>query len=244
MLLKKCVVTMLLFVIAENLHAQQSDVIFKGEIQFEKKVQIVKAYGRYNYMTQEKKDTLPEYKHSYFNLYFDSTRTLYQPSEKETNFKQWEFPAEDNTVFSDLKSFNAVSSKRIEKNQFLFNDNIRKLNWKKTDEVVTIAGFQCKKANAALWDSVIVVAYYTEDIKVAGGPESFAGLPGMVLGIEIPDEYISIYATKVIREVDIAKIKKPIRGIPVSYKELDQKLKPILATYGKDAEMYRKGMFL
>ena len=107
-----------------------------------------------------------------------------------------------------------------------------------------IAGFDCKRANAALWDSVIVIAYYCEAIPVSGGPESFTGLPGMILGLEMPDEHTSIFVTVVKNEVDITNIKKPQRGEHVSYKELDTKLRPILAIYGKDAEFYRKGMFL
>lgn len=244
MQLKACVAVLLFITVLPILNAQEKSIQLSGQIVFEKKVQIVKAYEKYHYIRPEEKDTLPEFKYSYFNLYFDVNKTLYRPGEQATNFNAWEFPAEDNIVFNDLASSITVSSKRIEQHYFLFNETLRRLKWKPTGEVKNIAGFDCKKANAALWDSVIVIAYYCEAIPVAGGPESFTGLPGMILGLEMPDEHTSIFATIVKKDVDITHIKKPQRGAPVSYKELDKKLTPILATYGKDAEFYRKGMFL
>ncbi len=244
MQLKTCVGVLLSITLMSKLYSQEKSIQLSGQIVFEKKVQIVKAYEKYHYIRPEEKDTLPEFKYSYFNLYFDANKTLYRPGGKATNFNAWEFPAEDNTVFNDLAAFTTVSSKRIEQHYFLFNETLRRLKWKPTGEVKNIAGFDCKRANAALWDSVIVIAYYCEAIPVSGGPESFTGLPGMILGLEMPDEHTSIFATVVKNEVDITNIKKPQRGEHVSYKELDTKLRPILATYGKDAEFYRKGMFL
>ncbi|MFD2921841.1 GLPGLI family protein [Terrimonas rubra] len=244
MQLKTCIAVLLSVTLLPTLHAQEKELLFSGKIIFEKKVQIVKAYEKYHHIRRGEKDTLPEFKYSYFDLYFDVAKTLYRPGEKVTNFNAWEFPAEDNIVFNDLTLATTVSSKRIEQNYFLFNEALRKLKWKMTEEVKNIAGFACKRANAALWDSVIVIAYYCPSIPVSGGPESFTGLPGMILGLEMPDEHTSIFATVVKKEADITSIKKPQRGEPVSYKELDKKLRPILATYGKDAEFYRKGMFL
>ncbi len=46
-------------------------------------------------------------------------------------------------------------------------------------------------------DSIYVVAFYTDEILTTGGPESFTGLPGMILGIAIPHEHVSWFATKV-----------------------------------------------
>jgi GLPGLI family protein len=46
-------------------------------------------------------------------------------------------------------------------------------------------------------DSIYVVAFYTDQIPVSGGPESFTGLPGMILGIALPYEHITWFATKI-----------------------------------------------
>jgi GLPGLI family protein len=48
-----------------------------------------------------------------------------------------------------------------------------------------IAGFNCRRANAMIMDSIYVVAFYTDEILTTGGPESFSGLPGMILGVAL-----------------------------------------------------------
>ncbi len=55
-------------------------------------------------------------------------------------------------------------------------DSTRKITWKITDEMREIAGFSCRRANAIMLDSIYVVAFYTDQIPVSGGPESFSGL--------------------------------------------------------------------
>ena len=45
-------------------------------------------------------------------------------------------------------------------------------------------------------DSVYVIAFYTDQITTTGGPESFNGLPGMILGVAIPRINTTWFATK------------------------------------------------
>jgi GLPGLI family protein len=45
-------------------------------------------------------------------------------------------------------------------------------------------------------DSIYVIAFYTDEIPVSSGPESFNGLPGMILGIVLPRLNITYFATK------------------------------------------------
>ena len=76
-------------------------------------------------------------------------------------------------------------------------DSLPKYQWKITGEVRQIAGFDCKKAITKIADSVVVVAFYTDEILVKGGPESFNGLPGMIMGIAIPRLSLTLFATKI-----------------------------------------------
>ena len=45
-------------------------------------------------------------------------------------------------------------------------------------------------------DSIVVIAFYTDEILTSGGPESFNGLPGMIMGLAIPRLHTTWYATK------------------------------------------------
>jgi hypothetical protein len=49
---------------------------------------------------------------------------------------------------------------------------------------------------ARIFDSVVVIAFYTDEIIPTSGPESFGGLPGMILGLAIPRLHTTWYATK------------------------------------------------
>src|SRR6185437_10397918 len=89
------------------------------------------------------------------------------------------------------------SQKTIFDQPFLVKDSLRKIKWKITDENREIAGYNCRRANGLMMDSIYVVAFYTDKIPVSGGPESFSGLPGMILEVALPHENVIWRATKV-----------------------------------------------
>jgi GLPGLI family protein len=97
-------------------------------------------------------------------------------------------------------------------------DSIPEYQWKYLSEFREIAGFNCRKAATILFDSIYIIAFYTEAIPISGGPESFTGLPGMVLGVVIPRLHVTWFATKVEPQLvpsivfEIPKMKqKPIK---------------------------------
>ncbi len=105
--------------------------------------------------------------------------------------------AKENIVYTNFFGRKTVSRKNAFDMDYLIDDSIRHFTWKISDEVRTIAGYLCRKATTQINDSVVVVAFYTTQIMVSGGPESFNGLPGMILGIAIPRIYTTWFATSV-----------------------------------------------
>ena len=84
----------------------------------------------------------------------------------------------------------------------------REIKWKLTNENMVIAGFNCRKAEAVIFDSVYIFAFYSEELMIPGGPASINGLPGLILGLTIPRMYISYVATKVmVNDVPVNEIK-------------------------------------
>src|SRR5690606_11726838 len=131
-----------------------------------------------------------------------------------------------NIVANDLVSKTSIIQKQVFEETFLINDSLRKIKWKITDELRDIAGYQCRRANGLMMDSIYVVAFYTDMIPVSSGPESFSGLPGMILGVALPYENITWFANKVIEKpVSDNNIAPPIIGKPVT----DSSLKAILS---------------
>jgi len=240
---------LLLFVIIltkSSVNGQHALFLAEGQIEFERKVNLHSQIENDNAWSDLEKKTIPKFKVSYFNLFFDKDKTLYQPGrENPDNNKIWQQPAEENVVYSDLANSKAVSQKKIFEQLFLVEDSVRNIQWKITDETRAIAGFQCRRANALIMDSIYVVAFYTDEIITNGGPESFSGLPGMILGVAIPHEHITWFATKVsVKPYPEQNLPIPKRGKKVNNAGLKETVQSSLKDWGKWGVRYVKAAML
>lgn len=81
--------------------------------------------------------------------------------------------------------------------ELILADSLPKVKWKYTDEYRNIAGYDCRRANGIVQDSIYVVAFFTNQIAIAAGPELIQGLPGTILGVSLPSMNINMFATSV-----------------------------------------------
>jgi len=223
------------------LHAQQQ-FIAKGKIEFEKKVNILNQLkdqqeGDNSFMQMMIK-TLPAVKTQYYDLYFNDTKTIYKPGKEVVGAQKipdWiDGPANDNIVFTNLAMETSNSLKTVYESTFNIQDSLRKADWKITDDTRTIAGFECRKATTIIMDSVFVVAFYTDQILTTGGPESFSGLPGMILGLAIPRLHSTWFATKLeLVEVPETLLVAPKKGKKTNITDLKTQLTPVMKNWGK-----------
>jgi GLPGLI family protein len=207
--------------------AQQATFINSGTIVFERKVntfaameiflkemKTMPAEQVYTYM-QNYRSSSPQFWTADFELYFDPARTLYQSQSPDLEYpRTFMVPvAYRNKVFNNLESKQTITVKQVFEKSFFVNDTLRNIKWKLTEETREIAGYQCRRANALLFDSIYVVAYYADEIPVKGGPESFNGLPGMILGLAIPHQHITIFAKSIsAQHTAPEKLKRPEQG--------------------------------
>jgi GLPGLI family protein len=121
--------------------------------------------------------------------------------------------------------------------KFVIRDRKRPILWKYTNEVRDIAGFECKRANGLILDSIYVVAFYSEQIPPPGGPESFNGLPGMILGLALPTENVSWFA-KSVKNLKV-NIKEPSELLnhqtPMTWLEFQTKLQKSLGVGSRNS---------
>ncbi|MGN6534069.1 MAG: GLPGLI family protein, partial [Ginsengibacter sp.] len=161
--------------------------------------------------------------------------SIYQPG-RESDTKVTAFfrsPAIDNEVYSDYATRKSVARKNVFEKSFLIEDSLRNATWKITNDFREIAGFNCRRATTISMDSVVVVAFYTDEIMVPGGPESFNGLPGMILGLVINRLHTTWYATKVdVNSVNIKDITPPAKGKKATNTEVFETLKKSLSDWG------------
>ena len=236
----KIFITSLLSVFLFCKASSQAQFILKGKIEFEKKTNLYKQIDNEEDETWRNmiKKMVPPTKTSYFDLYFNGNKTIYTPGREVVTAQkvpEWfEGPANDNIVFTDLEQQMANSQKTVFEDVFNIQDTVRKMNWKITPDTRTIAGFECRKATAIIMDSVFVVAFYTEQIVTPGGPESFAALPGMILGLAVPRLNTTWFATK-LEMIDVKEttLVPPKKGKKTNVNDLRVQLKSAMKNWGK-----------
>ena len=215
-----------------------------GKIEYERKVnvhaQMEEMEEENNTWLEKIKSQLPKFNSSYFDLIFDTTRSIYRPGrEVEGNnvFKMFGGgPATENIVLTDFTAKTVKASKKVFEQKFLVQDSMRVMDWKEIDEIRTIANYKCHKAVGRICDTVYVVAFYTEDIVVSGGPEMFGGLPGMIMELAIPRLHTTWVATKVELTPPLeTDFVVPEKGKKVTEQELYENVKSSFKTWGKMA---------
>jgi len=208
----------------------QTQFIQKGRIEYEKKVNQFKPYedeNNDNFWMKEMMKTMPKIVTDNYELRFNENRSVYKLTKENTDNKyMWGTkPSETDNAQMDFEN-NSVSIQRdLFENTYLIKDSVRNLDWHITNETRDIAGFECKKAVTRICDSVVVVAFYTDQIMVSSGPESFGGLPGMILGLAIPRLYTTWFATKLeLVEPTVAQLSPTQKGKKVNRQQLHSEI--------------------
>ncbi|MEO8719659.1 MAG: GLPGLI family protein [Ginsengibacter sp.] len=214
----------------------QTAFITKGKIEFERRTNMwAEMKGSF---AEQMKKVIPQYQSTYFNYEFDHNKSIYQPG-RESDTKGTSFfgsPATDNEVYSDYTNGQTIAHKNVFEKSFLIEDSLRNASWKITNDFREIAGFNCRRATTIIMDSVFVVAFYTDEIIIPGGPESFNGLPGMILGLVINRLHTTWYATKIeINTVNDKNIVPPAKGKKATNNEIMETLKKSLSDWGEYA---------
>ncbi|RXF69532.1 GLPGLI family protein [Arcticibacter tournemirensis] len=217
----------------------------KGTVVYEKKINVhafirkSREMKHFNFQGDAFSGT-PQFSTSKYILAFDGAVSLYTPEKAEQIYIYSHdiSPEIDatNTVYAWPDRGRATVRKRFMMEDFLIKeDTLRQINWKITDETRDILGYTCRRANALIMDSVYVVAFYTDEIPFRGGPESFTGLPGMILGVALPHHHITWFATEIKQGTAPAvPIVAPTAGKPQTRSGLREYLNKNLRIYNKN----------
>ncbi len=230
------IIVFLLLNASQSANAQQ--FITAGKIEFEKRTNQHSLLEDESMWDEMMKKNLPKFAVTYFDLFFDENKSLYKTGRDPDNrMIHWGLSYISNTVYKDMQHETFVNQKNIFGSDFLIADSLQKIDWKITNEPRTIAGFECRKAVGRIFDSIVVIAFYTDEIIPSTGPESFGGLPGMILGLAIPRMHTTWYATKLeIRETTPKEIVIPKTGKKFNEKQFRVEMQDIL----KEREWLKK----
>lgn len=235
--------------------AQQKRVMTYGTIEFEKTINMFAVVKKkLNGPTPDVKANLEEYLRNEpqfrvlkSTLSFNRDVTLFTPQPAPELYHWYYTPMADqlNIVYSDLDKKQSIIQKKYFDRTYLVKDTLRKIKWKMTNETREIAGFKCRRANALVLDSVYLVAFYTDEIHVPGGPEQFNGLPGMILGVVAQYENVRWFATKVTdAAVDLKMLTPPKKGKVVNNKQLYDELMKMTNSFSEFTTLQMRGLLL
>jgi len=196
-------------------------ILRRGTIQWERKMNM---YGQLDDMAQagnkpwldRVRESIDKYKIDQFEMMFTKEESLYQPQKdgiSELKARWINVPSERNIVFNDYTNGTTVAQKELYDKTILIKDSLKNYKWKIKEEFRNIAGYNCRRAETIIMDSIWVIAFYTDAIIASGGPESFNGLPGMILGIAMPKLHVTYFATDVQAYTDARReILPPTKG--------------------------------
>lgn len=230
--------------------AQNAHFTNQGTITYEKKInmyalikdEIKKGSGNSFYATafDDYQRNNTQFKTLKSTLNFSKNQTLFTPIEDESSarsFFDFSSVSQNNVIATNTSKNTSIAEKKVFDQTYLLKDSTRKINWKITSEIRNIAGYDCRRANAIIMDSIYVVAFYTDEIPISGGPESFTGLPGMILGVALPYEHITWFASGVTEQpITDDKLKAPTKGKPVDRQQLVTILKAATKDWGDWAQ--------
>lgn len=217
----------------------QVKFISSGRIEFEKRSNQFSYYDQEeeeNSWVIEMKKAFPKMVSETYVMDFNEEKTVYKMLKEDPKGKYvWgRKPSESDVTVKDMRNGQIALQRDIFEQTYLVKDSLKNYKWRMTNETRTIAGFECRKAVTIISDSVYIVAFYTEEITVSSGPESFGGLPGMILGLAVPRLQMTWFATKVeLKEPTATALAPKQKGKTVTWTAYEKDLKKAMSEWGK-----------
>lgn len=186
-------------------------------------------------------------------LYFTPKQSYYlngeddgQPTEISSNqggaVFNLKMPIPEVKIYRNLETGEATESRDFLGKYFLIKGTPKGQNWKMTKDIKTINNYVCQKA-VYVQDSLNTIeAWFSPQIPVSVGPETYAGLPGLILEMNFNDGRRIIKASKItLKPLANGDIIIPQKGKEVTYEEFEkikeEKMKEMGARKGPGGEM-------
>ena len=227
MITRKHIFTFLFFVITIGVFSQ----ITSGKIIYERKTNLYKKFKNWDgvkeWIREEDRNKVDE-----FELVFNDTCSAFTPVESELK-ESFGWATSKNAVYQNFNTGKKYMVKTIWGEGLNVNDSLTYRKWKITNNTRKIAGYVCRKAVWKANDSTRLYAWFSQELQPSTGPETFNGLPGVILGLATEDGGVVYFAKKVevIKPEAIKLYPAKIRGKMYSGKELKAKLEK---EYGKE----------
>jgi GLPGLI family protein len=202
-----------------KVQSQEGAVIYTTKINMHKRIPAEQ---------EEMKKMIPEFTSSQNELIFNDIQSLFKPVPVDENpFDQGPGGQRmsfrmvvQNETFLDRDNEGITQLRDFMGKKYIVKSEMKRIPWKLGNETKTINGYACKNAVYTDENQREIVAWYSEDLRVPVGPESFYGLPGLILEVIINNDEMIIGATKIdMRNLKKNELKEPKGGIEISDEE-------------------------
>lgn len=191
----KRVIALLLIVSAQQSLFAQTQVMTSGEILFERRTNLEKRYEgmeQNRWMRGDLKKPMVED----YVLYFTDSSALFKPILPEVPDER-EWATMKNTTYQNLASETLEQQFSFWGTKVYMRDTVKEREWIITGNSREIAGYKCRQAMWEANDSTRIYAWYADELIASFGPETFNGLPGVMLGLAIEDGGVVYFAKEV-----------------------------------------------
>lgn len=147
--------------------------------------------------------------------------------ESEEDDVRWR-KGDDYIIYRDLENNETFDVMSLLGKEYVIQDSMTCQHWKIKNDMKEIAGRICM--NATYYDPVKekeVMAWFALDLPISIGPDTYCGLPGMILEINEANGAVVYTATSIIFSEEEMKIEKPTvkkRRKNIDQAEFDKKV--------------------
>lgn len=129
-------------------------------------------------------------------------------------------------IYRNLATGNQVSVREFGGKKYLIEDSLKQRAWKIGTETKKIAGYDCTKATFKdTAQKTDVIAWFTMDLALAAGPQTYGALPGMILEVDSNNGELLMVAKKIefkkLKDKDLAA---PTKGEKITQVEFRKKM--------------------
>lgn len=223
---------LLVLALAANIFQLANAQIKEGKIVYEQKIDLHRRI-----QDAQMKAMVPQFRTSKYELYFGDAQSFYKMQEAEPDVTEtagnqhggmvMKFGGANSENYKNFSTHLQVEKRELADKDYIVQDSIRSIAWKISGETKTILGYTCKKASGKTLRGSDVEAWYTEEILLASGPDSFNGLPGMILLADVNKGEIVYTALTLDKKVDKKELKIPAKGKKVTPEEFAKLQKEI-----------------
>lgn len=143
-------------------------------------------------------------------------------------------------LYTNIKTGLVLHQKTMSSDVFLVESNVKDIKWNLTAETKKIDTYTCYKATTVTTIETIrgpkewlVTAWYAPNIPFSFGPTSYAGLPGLILEVEV--NKLVFYAIKIeLNKQTETDVKIPTKGKRITEKEFQDIQKKGFSQYKRN----------